>query len=238
MTDLFITTLEQPLESWSLAFTPLRCSAGLLSKPTYHEPIPAVIWLHLQGQPKSWLKAMMEGVQALYPLSRVVVLANDPKSSEAMFALGLGAGAYVHAYTNIQSLQEIKKVVLHGGVWLGSELLKRLIDASLQMVNDDVETIREDLLELLTKREREVCIAASKGLSNKEIARALNITERTVKAHLSAVFETLKVKDRLHLALVLHGQQRNHSAVPTALQANAAEFYLNTITHGQPTLQS
>ena len=45
---------------------------------------------------------------------------------------------------------------------------------------------------------------AAKGLSNKEIARILKITERTVKAHLASIFELLKVKDRLHLALMLN----------------------------------
>jgi two-component system, NarL family, nitrate/nitrite response regulator NarL len=59
-------------------------------------------------------------------------------------------------------------------------------------------------LKLLTKREKEVAIEAAKGLSNKEIARILKITERTVKAHLSSTFERLGAKDRLHLALMLN----------------------------------
>jgi DNA-binding NarL/FixJ family response regulator len=44
----------------------------------------------------------------------------------------------------------------------------------------------------------------SLGLSNKEIAHKLNVTERTVKAHVSASFERLGVKDRLQLALILN----------------------------------
>jgi two-component system, NarL family, nitrate/nitrite response regulator NarL len=60
------------------------------------------------------------------------------------------------------------------------------------------------LLSQLTQREREVAVEAAKGLSNKEIARILDITDRTVKAHLASIFERLKVKDRLHLALILN----------------------------------
>ena len=46
---------------------------------------------------------------------------------------------------------------------------------------------------------------AASGQSNAQIADALGITERTVKAHLSAVFEKLEVTDRLQLALRVHG---------------------------------
>ena len=62
-----------------------------------------------------------------------------------------------------------------------------------------------DLLESLSAREREVVHLASRGLVNKLIARELGITERTVKAHLKAVFEKLQVADRLQLALRVHG---------------------------------
>lgn len=216
MADLLITSLEQPLKSWQAAFAKLSCARELPAVKGNKQETPAVIWLHLQDQPQVWLKAMVDDIRLHSPLSKIVVLANVPKPHEAMFALGLGVGAYVHAYINEKTLKEIKDVVLHGGVWLGNDLLQRLIDASLQMVHYDEEAAHEDLLDLLTKREREVALAASKGLSNKEIARVLSITERTVKAHLSSVFETLKVKDRLHLALILHGQQLNQQLATRA----------------------
>ena len=54
----------------------------------------------------------------------------------------------------------------------------------------------------LTPREREVVNLIAKGDSNKLIARALSISDRTVKSHLSIVFQKLKVNDRLQLALM------------------------------------
>ena len=66
----------------------------------------------------------------------------------------------------------------------------------------------ETLLSQLTKRQKDVAIEAAKGLSNKEIARILSISERTVKAHLAATFECLKAKDRLQLALMLNSNYR------------------------------
>ncbi|UUA74872.1 helix-turn-helix transcriptional regulator [Cellvibrio sp. QJXJ] len=56
-------------------------------------------------------------------------------------------------------------------------------------------------LNLLTGRERAVAELVAAGKTNKEVARELDITERTVKAHLGASFEKLGVRDRLQLAL-------------------------------------
>ena len=57
-----------------------------------------------------------------------------------------------------------------------------------------------------TTRARLMGIALATGASNKEIARSLGITERTVKAHVGAILEKLQVRDRLQLSLVVNGQ--------------------------------
>lgn len=59
----------------------------------------------------------------------------------------------------------------------------------------------------LTAREREVAKLAANGASNLQIGEACGISERTVKAHLSAVFEKLEITDRLQLVLKVHGIQ-------------------------------
>jgi DNA-binding NarL/FixJ family response regulator len=57
----------------------------------------------------------------------------------------------------------------------------------------------------LTQREVEIAVLAANGASNSLIASQCNISERTVKAHLSAVFSKLNITDRLQLALRVHG---------------------------------
>ena len=57
----------------------------------------------------------------------------------------------------------------------------------------------------LTPREREIVSALARGETNKEIARQLEITERTVKAHVSAMLEKLGARDRLQLSLIVNG---------------------------------
>jgi len=56
----------------------------------------------------------------------------------------------------------------------------------------------------LTKRETEVAKHIATGASNKQIANALFICERTVKAHLTSIFEKLRIKNRVELTLIVH----------------------------------
>jgi DNA-binding NarL/FixJ family response regulator len=140
--------------------------------------------------------------------AKVVVLANMPSQPEAVQVLGLGAMGYCHAYMASAVLKEIRSVVSHGGLWLGQDLLQRLIEVSTSRIGNQPEYV-EGLLAKLTNREKEVAMEAAKGLSNKEIARVLSITERTVKAHLAHTFERLGAKDRLQLALMLNDNYKH-----------------------------
>ena len=71
----------------------------------------------------------------------------------------------------------------------------------LSQMSDQPEVSFDDL----TKRERQVAQSVSNGLSNREIAERLNISERTVKARLTTVFQKLGVRDRVQLALLMRG---------------------------------
>ena len=64
----------------------------------------------------------------------------------------------------------------------------------------------------VSAREAEVAQAVAAGKSNREVAEQLFISERTVKAHLGAVFEKLGVRDRLQLALRLSGRAATRPA--------------------------
>ena len=66
-----------------------------------------------------------------------------------------------------------------------------------------IERAVNNLLENLTKREYEIAILVGRGESNKQIARRLDITERTVKSHLTEIFRKLAITDRIKLALLV-----------------------------------
>jgi two-component system nitrate/nitrite response regulator NarL len=202
MQDIFISTLPSPLNSWTQAFPKSKIFAAIPNiKVKKQEPI--TFWLHMNEDRQQWLTNTMETVLKNHQSAKIVVLADIPNHAESLHALSLGATGYCHAYIDPGILKEIRTVTSNGGIWIGQELLQRLIQASIQRVSNQPEYV-EGLLAQLTKREKDVAIEAAKGLSNKEIARILDITERTVKAHLAATFERLGAKDRLQLALMLN----------------------------------
>jgi DNA-binding NarL/FixJ family response regulator len=131
----------------------------------------------------------------------IVVLSNVPEDDQGMAALAAGASGYCSALTLPTVLHQVAGVVEHGGLWVGPQLMRRLMQG-LAARNSDTP---EPDLDRLSQRERQVAVEVARGATNKEIARALNITERTVKAHLTAAFEKLGVRDRMQLSLVVNG---------------------------------
>ena len=204
MQDIFISPLNSGLTSWVEAFPKAKISATVNVKPAKAQKIaPVIFWLHMNEDRQEWLTNTIRLIQQKYENAKIIVLANAPNQAEAFHAMSMGVVAYSHAYSPALVLTEIKTVIYHGGVWLGQDLLKRIIEVSTSLAGNQAEQVNQHL-KSLTKREKEVAVEAAKGLSNKEIARILNITERTVKAHLSSIFERLGAKDRLHLALMLN----------------------------------
>ncbi|SDK36093.1 regulatory protein, luxR family [Methylophilus rhizosphaerae] len=215
MKHIFITSLKQPVEAWLKAFPKLVTSTEVASADLAGA---TVVWVHAQLESGQQWRSQVQRVLSLIPSAKVIVLSNNPEQPEAMQALELGVVGYLHAYAHHQVLKEVYSVVSHGGVWLGRDLLKHLITMTTRGTHQ--ASLQDDILEGLTKREREVALEAAKGDSNKEIARSLSISERTVKAHLTSVFDTLKVRDRLHLALVLQGQSsQGHFGQEDTLQS-------------------
>lgn len=160
----------------------------------------AVVWVHTSVA--NWTDIVAAAVRCE---AQVIVLTLGPRQPELLTALTAGARGYAHAWSAVGILQQIASVVGNGGLWVGAEFLNQLVSTTAsQLQNDAAEgQVDDDLLSALTDREREVALAVAGGASNKEVARRLNITERTVKAHLSVVFQKLGVRDRLHLALQL-----------------------------------
>ncbi len=204
MQDIFISPLENGLVSWVEAFSKAKITNSVNAKPTkVQKNAQLVFWLHMNEDRQEWLTNTIGLIKNKYAGAKIVVLANAPNQAEAFHAMSLGVVAYSHAFSPAFVLTEIKTVISHGGVWMGPDLLKRIIEVSTSLAGNQLAQVNQHL-KSLTKREKEVAIEAAKGLSNKEIARLLKITERTVKAHLSSTFERLGAKDRLHLALMLN----------------------------------
>ena len=130
----------------------------------------------------------------------VVVLSNLPSNEEGLVAFSAGAAGYCNALAIPAVLRQVSTVVEQGGLWVGQDLMRRLFSALTACAAPTQMS-----LAVLSVREHQVAQAVARGGTNKEIARAMGITERTVKAHLTAIFEKLGVRDRLQLSLIVNG---------------------------------
>lgn len=137
---------------------------------------------------------------------RVVAASSSPSDDEGMAALDAGCVAYCHAFSDALTLRRVQEVVAAGNVWIGRNLMHRLLRSTAR-AGQSLAIKSHAWSDGLTARELQVAKLAASGASNQSIANQCQITERTVKAHLSAVFEKLKVTDRLQLALRVHGIQ-------------------------------
>lgn len=132
----------------------------------------------------------------------IIVASSEPHDAEGIAVMEAGAAGYCHSYANEATLRQVLDVVAAGELWVGRSLLTRL----LRGVSDSLpRRADQSWRRSLTEREAEVAQLAAHGESNLAIAEKLGITERTVKAHLTAVFDKLQISDRLQLALRVHG---------------------------------
>lgn len=129
--------------------------------------------------------------------------------AEFQTAISLGAKAYVDATANPTILQQVEQTLAAGSMWLPAELLARLVGVSdklLTKVKTPQVNIADNKDSLdLTSREQEVAELVCQGLTNKKIAAQLNITERTVKQHMTNLFAKTGASDRMKLMLIYRG---------------------------------
>lgn len=135
---------------------------------------------------------------------RLVVLSLMPDDAEGLRAIQAGARGYCHLLAVPELLREVAQVVQLGGLWVGPELVRRLVTATREWLERQPGAASPQLdLSALSGREAQVARAVAAGKSNREVAEQLHISERTVKAHLGAVFGKLGVRDRVQLVLRL-----------------------------------
>lgn len=139
------------------------------------------------------------------PSLKVVAASSTPDDAQAIPALDAGCAAYCHAFSDAQTLDQVNQVVAAGHVWIGPQLMQRLIQSANKVAPKQAVVVDPSWGSVLTTREREIAVLAANGASNLLIASQCGISERTVKAHLSAIFAKMNLTDRLQLALRVHG---------------------------------
>ncbi len=111
-----------------------------------------------------------------------------------------GVGGYVLKDIEADTLLDVICTVSKGETVVHPAITRKVFGSNSLFINNEGSS-------QLSKREKEVLSLVSKGLTNKEIAKALFISEKTVKNHLTSIFRKLEVADRTQAALyaVKHG---------------------------------
>lgn len=202
LSQLCLSSRANQLLRWQQAFPQGRILSVPEQLEKYLTP-PAVVWIHADCLKKTSLQEIIARFLNQSEHLQVIVMSCVPTRQETLLALSAGASGYCHALSTPDLLQKIVTVVTNGGIWIGNDLLNCLAETIVRTAPTAEKTQSLAILDQLSARERDVALQIQAGASNKEISSALDITERTVKAHLSAIFQKLGVRDRLQLILLM-----------------------------------
>jgi len=132
-------------------------------------------------------------IKALCPATAVLILTAYDDDQYVFALLEAGAAGYLLKNVRRRDLIEAVRAVNAGESVLHPVIARKVLD---RLAHPSGKPVEKSALDRLTERELEVLKLAAKGMSNKDIARHLNLSVRTVQAHLSAVFGKMQVGSR------------------------------------------
>jgi DNA-binding NarL/FixJ family response regulator len=160
--------------------------------------------------------ASLEQVRRCFPGLRVAVVSASASRQDILLALAAGVHGYIPKTMGLEQIARALALVLGGHVFVPPDLTELSSDASTPPPIGECTAGPATKIDELTSRELEVLRYMAAGKSNKEIARALNLAEGTIKAHVYSLFRTLSVRNRVSAAALLRssatGTKLNHTA--------------------------
>ena len=160
---------------------------------------PDVLLLDLAMPGVSGMEALAELAAAPTPV-RTIMLTAAIEKAEIVKALQLGAAGVVLKSSSTDLLFKSIRSVMAGQHWIGRDAVSDLVQALRAQIGAVPEKPARERFGL-TRREIEITSSVVAGLSNREIARKLSLSEDTVKHHLTNIFNKMGASNRLELAL-------------------------------------
>ena len=145
---------------------------------------PDVLLLDINMPEKNGIEVLREMKAENSPV-KVLILTVHNELEYLMNAVDIGVDGYILKDSELAELKRAISAVIDGENYIQPSLIPALNN---QLVNRDIE---KDKINLLTNRELEVLAQVANGMFNKEIATNLNISERTVKNHISNIFKKI-----------------------------------------------
>jgi len=140
---------------------------------------------------------MIESLQASSPASDIIVLTGIRDEGLQARALRSGAKGFVQKDQNGDLVLRAIQKVHEGEIWFDRSTIGAAVTRLIEGEGDE----QAQPLGTLTARERDITRLVGEGLKNDAIAQRLFISEKTVRNHLTVIFDKVGVRDRLHLAI-------------------------------------
>lgn len=157
---------------------------------------PDVLLLDINMPKKNGIEVLQElKERKAYPNMKILILTVHNEVEYLLKAVDIGVDGYILKDSGSVELKKAINAVMNDESYIQSDLIPAL---NSRLVSRDTD---KDKIEQLTKRELEVLIQVANGMFNKEIAQALDISERTVKNHISNIFKKIEVADRTQAAV-------------------------------------
>ncbi len=155
---------------------------------------PDVLLLDINMPNKNGIE-VLEKIRGRNLNVKVLILTVHNEVEYLLKAVDIGVDGYLLKDSESAELKKAISAVLNGESYIQPSLIPLL---NSRLIARDVD---KQKINSLTKRELEVLIQVANGMFNKEIATALNISERTVKNHISNIFKKIEVSDRTQAAV-------------------------------------
>jgi DNA-binding NarL/FixJ family response regulator len=187
---------------------PVSDSRALLAVVAKEKPAVVVISAELEDNPRKGFEVARE-LHALRSETRVVMLLDTPERTQVVESFRAGARGVFSRSDSLKSLAKCIHCVSQGQVWANSKELRYLLEALGEAL--PMRMIDAKGTVLLSRREQEVVRCVAEGLSNREIAQRLGLTEHTVKNYLFRIFDKLGVSKRVEVVLYAYSLGTTHT---------------------------
>lgn len=166
-----------------------------LSLVARHTPTIALLDISMPGNGISAARRISE----MYPGIRIAMLTVSENDEDVMNALEAGAIGYVLKGVGARDLVNMIRGVAQGESYVSPSLAARLLVA---MKSAEAARSPRSALASLTEREEQILRLVANGLSNKEVGRALDLQEKTVKHHMTSILQKLHARNRVEAAVI------------------------------------
>jgi DNA-binding NarL/FixJ family response regulator len=180
--------------------------ATLVSTAVTHDVEVLAVSSNWAGNVRDGIEVIRE-ISSAKPETKIVVLLDSRNNELVLEALRAGARGIFKKDSSLEMLRKCLHAVHRGEIWIDSGDLARVIDELASIPS--ISRIQPQRLENLSQRECEVVDWLVQGLSNREIAQQMGLSQHTIKNYVFRIFEKMGVSNRVELLFFVLSESRS-----------------------------